>query len=105
MLELRVIHVLVEAAISICAEAAELVQMRAILAVLVHNIEGWMYIRPRFLIFPDLWVHCRQNWRRGVGHWAANVCRKALLLGVFLRFSHVDLLELGVEKRTDVKRL
>ena len=44
MLELRVIHVLVEVAISICAEAAELVRMRAVLAGLVHNIEGWMYI-------------------------------------------------------------
>ena len=44
MLELRVIHVLVEVAISICAEAAELVRMRAVRAGLVHNIEGWMYI-------------------------------------------------------------
>lgn len=44
MLELRVIHVLVEVAISICAEATELVRMWAVLAGLVHNIEGWMYI-------------------------------------------------------------
>lgn len=43
MLELRVIHVLVEVAISICADAAELVRMRGFLAGLVHNIEGWMY--------------------------------------------------------------
>ena len=99
MLELRVIHVLIVASVSIGARLVD------VLIGLLHHIDSWMKLRSWRFLFLDIWIDSRQHWCRSVSHRTANVCGHAFLLVVLLGVAHVDLGELSVEKRMDVKRL
>ena len=98
-LELRVIHVLIVASVSIGPRLVD------VLIGLLHHIDSWMKLRSWRFLFLDIWIDSGKHWCRSVSHMTANICGHAFLLVVLLGVAHIDLGELSVEKRMDVKRL